>query len=89
MCPPAPPSPAGQGSLVQRELSRPKAATEGLPEVAGHFGDALCRDPHPFLPSAPQTLCSAPLARAVDGAFPPFVGADAYIGPPLGTAIAR
>ena len=40
--------PQNQGSLVQRELARPKAVTEGLSEVAGHPGDDLCLDLRPF-----------------------------------------
>ena len=62
--------PQDQGSLVQRELARPKAVTEGLSGVAGHFGDDLCCDSRPFLPSAPQTLRCAPLAWVVDGTSP-------------------
>ena len=40
--------PQDQGSLVQRELARPKAVTEGLSEAAGHPGDDLCLDLRPF-----------------------------------------
>ena len=46
------------------------AVTEGLSEVAGHFGDDLCRDSNPFLPSAAQTLRCAPLAWVVAGTSP-------------------
>ena len=62
--------PRPQGSLVQRELSRPKAVTEGLPEADGPFGDDLYSDFYPSLATASQTLRCAPLARVVDRAFP-------------------
>ena len=73
MCPPAPPSPAGQGSLVQRELSRPKTATEGLSKVAGYFGDDLCRAPNP--PLVMTAGADAPLCATGPGGrwgFPVF-----------------
>ena len=89
MCPPALPSPAGKGSLVQRELSRPKTATEGLSEVAGYLGMISATIPTPS--SHPRRRRSA--LRRWPGwlrqpSFP-FVGADAHIGPLLGTAIDR
>ena len=40
--------PVPKGSLVQRELARPKAVTEGLSGVAGHFWGDLCRVSRPF-----------------------------------------
>ena len=49
------------------------------------FGMVFASIPaHPSRPLA-QTLRCAPLARVVDGTFPSFVGADAHIGPLLGT----
>ena len=58
--PPSPKAPLCKGSW------HGFAVTEGLSEVAGHFGDALCSDFHPFLATAAQTLRCAPLARVVD-----------------------
>ena len=69
--PPGSRPPQGKAPLCKGSC-RGFAATEGLPEVAGHFGNDLCCDPHPFLLSAPQTLRCAPLARVIDGASPPF-----------------
>ena len=44
------------------------AVTEGLPGVAGYFGDDLCSDSRPSLATAAHTLRCAPLARVVDAA---------------------
>ena len=66
--------PRPQGSLVQRELSRPKAVTEGLPEADGPFGDDLYSDFYPSLATASQTLRCAPLARVVAETFDSRVG---------------
>ena len=51
--------PQDQGSLVQRELARPKAVTEGLSEVDGHQGDDFHYVPHLSLATADT---DAPLA---------------------------
>ena len=79
------PHPRPQGSLVQRELARPKAVTEGLLNVDGPFEDDLCRDSTPS--SHPRRRRSA--VRRWPGWLmklpTPSVGADAYIGPSLGT----
>ena len=67
MCPPALPSPIGQGSLVQRELS-PGGRLRDCPRLLDTSGmlSAACPT-HPLRPLA-QMLRPAPLARAVDGA---------------------
>ena len=74
-------SPVPKGSLVQRELARPKAVTEGLLNVDGPFEDDLCRDSTPS--SHPRRRRSA--VRRWPGWLRRLpllsVGADAYIGP--------
>ena len=56
--------PVPKGSLVQRELARPKAVTEGLSGVAGHFWGDLCRVSRPF----PRDRgADAPLCAATQG----------------------
>ncbi len=72
--------PCAKGAVGQRP-------TEGLSGVDDPFWGDLCRNFHPSLATAPQTLRCAPLARVVDGTFPSFVGADDHIGPLLGTTI--
>ena len=57
--------PCAKGAVSRR-------LTEGLSGVDGPFGDDLCRNSHPSLATAPQTLRSAPLARVVDATFSPF-----------------
>ena len=94
--PPSPKAPLCKGSC------HGFAVTEGLSDVDAPFGDDSCFNLYPFLPSAPQTLRCAPLARAVAAALrnhprgtsppacrpPQGVGADAYIGPLLSTTSA-
>ena len=60
--PPSPNAPLCKGSC------HGFAVTEGLPGVAGYFGDDLCSDSRPSLATAAHTLRCAPLARVVDAA---------------------
>ena len=60
--PPSPKAPLCKGSC------HGFAVTEGLPGVAGYFGDDLCSDSRPSLATAAHTLRCAPLARVVDAA---------------------
>ena len=75
--------PQDQGSLVQRELARPKAVTEGLSEVDGHQG---------MISTTSLTYPLQPLTQTLRwrrwsmGLSPHSVGADDHIGPLLGTA---
>ena len=65
MCPPALPSPAGQGSLVQRPRLRDR------PRLMDAFGGISTAIPTHLLRPLAQTLRCAPLARVV-AAAPPF-----------------
>ena len=62
--PPSPKAPLCKGSC------HGFAVTEGLSDVDAPFGDDSCFNLYPFLPSAPQTLRCAPLARVVADASP-------------------
>ena len=70
--------PCAKGAVSRR-------LTEGLSGVDGPFGDDLCRNPRPFLPSAPQTLALRRWPGWSMQLSLLFVGADAHIGPSLGT----
>ena len=75
--------PVPKGSLVQRELARPKAVTEGLSGVAGHFWGDLCRVSRPFPRDrgADAPLCAATQGNRGGSPQPP-VGHDDPGAPP-------